>query len=60
MWLKGAKFIYAIEPNIEAFSFLRNNLKGIKNISFINTAISSKNGTQKLFLHKSIKNKLSV
>jgi len=57
MWLKGAKFIYAIEPNYEAFSILKKNLKGIKNISFFNIAISSQKGTQKLYLHKSIKNK---
>ena len=26
MWLKGAKFIYAVEPNIVAFDVLKNNI----------------------------------
>ena len=57
MWLKGAKYIYAIEPNYDVFNLLKKNLKGIKNVSFFNIAISSKKGTQKLFLHQLIKDK---
>lgn len=39
MWLKGSKNIYAIEPNIEAFNVLKENLEGIKNISTLNIAV---------------------
>ncbi len=56
MWLKGAKYIYSVEPNFEALNLLRDNLKGIKNISILDMAISSKTERQNLYLHKSIKN----
>ena len=56
MWLKGAKFIYALEPNKMALNLLRINLKGIKNIQIIDKAISSNNKKQNLYLHKDIKN----
>ncbi len=56
MWLRGAKFIYSLEPNIKAFELLRVNLKGIKNISILDLAISSKTEKQNLYLHKSVKN----
>ena len=56
MWLRGAKFIYSLEPNIKAFELLRENLKGIKNISIFDLAISSKTEKQNLYLHKSVKN----
>ena len=56
MWLRGAKFIYSLEPNIKAFELLRANLKGIKNISIFDLAISSKTEKQNLYLHKSVKN----
>ena len=55
MWFKGAKFIYSMEPNKEAFFALSKNLEGIKNIRIINKAISSSTKQEKLFLHKSIK-----
>jgi len=57
MWLKGAKFIYALEPNIEVFNILNNNLRGIRNFKALNIAISSETTTQKLYLHKSILDK---
>ena len=57
MWLKGAKFIYALEPNIEVFNILKNNLRGIRNFKALNIAISSETTTQKLYLHKSILDK---
>ena len=56
MWLKGAKFIYCLEPNIKALEILRVNLKGIKNIHILDLAISSKTEVQNLYLHKSVKN----
>ena len=56
MWLKGAKFIYCLEPNIKALEILRVNLKGIKNIYILDLAISSKTEVQNLYLHKSVKN----
>ena len=56
MWLKGAKKIYALEPNPEAFKKIKSNLYGIKNITVLNLAISNTNRKEKLFLHKSIKN----
>lgn len=55
MWLKGVKKIYALEPNKEAFEVLKKNLSGIKNIFYLNIAISNKTEKQKLYLHKSIK-----
>ena len=57
MWLKGSKNIYAIEPNIEAFNVLKENLEGIKNISVFNIAISSETKKENLYLHKDLKNK---
>tara|TARA_B100000579_G_scaffold436902_1_gene464398 strand:- start:442 stop:1128 length:687 start_codon:yes stop_codon:yes gene_type:complete len=57
MWLKGSKNIYAIEPNIEAFNVLKENLEGIKNISVLNIAISSETGKENLFLHQDLKDK---
>ena len=57
MWLKGCKFIYAVEPNLEAFRVLEKNLYNIKNISTLNLAVSSKTKIEKLYLHKSINNK---
>ena len=57
MWIKGVKHIYALEPNKEAFFELKKNLKGIRNITIFNMAISSVTKKQKLFLHNSIKKK---
>ena len=57
MWLRGVNFVYALEPNQEAFKALRKNLKGIKNITILNKAISSSTKKEKLFLHQSIKEK---
>ena len=57
MWLKGVRFIYALEPNIEVFNLLKNNLRGIRNFKALNIAISSESSTQKLYLHKSILDK---
>ena len=54
MWLKGVSFIYALEPNIEVFNILNNNLRGIGNFKALNIAISSESSIQKLYLHKSI------
>ena len=54
MWLKGVSFIYALEPNIEIFNILNNNLRGIRNFKALNIAISSESSIQKLYLHKSI------
>lgn len=55
MWLRGAKEIYALEPNFEAFKVLKKNLSGIDNIFIFNLAISSETSKQKLYLHKDIK-----
>ena len=57
MWLKGSKNIYALEPNIDAFNVLKDNLKGIKSISFLNIAVSSETKIENLYLHKDLKNK---
>ena len=57
MWLKGVNFIFALEPNIEVFNILNNNLRGIRNFKALNIAISSESSTQKLYLHKSILDK---
>ena len=57
MWFKGVRFIYALEPNIEVFNILNNNLRGIRNFKALNIAISSESSTQKLYLHKSILDK---
>lgn len=54
MWLKGAKFIYSIEPNIEAFNLLKKNLSDIKNIYLFNLALSDRRKKEKLYLHESI------
>jgi FkbM family methyltransferase len=59
MWLKGAKIIYALEPNKEAYNLLNYNLSNIKNIYSFNIAISSNTEKQKLYLHKSIDKKSS-
>ena len=59
MWLKGAKMIYALEPNKEAYNLLKSNLSTIKNINSFNIAISSNTEKQKLYLHKSIDKKSS-
>ena len=55
MWLRGAKKIYALEPNFEAFKVLKRNSLGIKNILIFNVAISNKSSKEKLYLHKDIK-----
>ena len=34
MWIKGVSKIYALEPNLEAFNVLKENIKGIENICF--------------------------
>ena len=60
MWLKGSKNIYAVEPNIEAFNILEENLEGLKNISTLNIAISQETKEEKLYLHKDLKNKSDV
>ena len=60
MWLKGVNFIYALEPNIEIFNVLNQNLRGISNFLALNIAISSETSTQKLYLHKSIKEKSDI
>ncbi len=57
MWLRGVKFVYALEPNQTAFEVLRKNIIGISNISIFNKAISSSSKQEKLFLHQSIKDK---
>ena len=57
MWLKGVSFIYALEPNIEVYNILNNNLRGIRNFKALNIAISSETSNQKLYLHKSILDK---
>lgn len=54
MWLKGAKHIYSIEPNIEAYNLLKKNLSGINNIYLLNLALSDKRKKEKLYLHESI------
>ena len=56
MWLKGAKKIYALEPNPEAFNVLKKNINGINNIYPLNIAISSETKKENLYLHKDIKN----
>jgi len=58
MWLRGVQIVYALEPNQEAFNELRKNIKGIKKISIFNKAISSSTKKEKLFLHRSIKEKV--
>ena len=57
MWLKGAKTIYAVEPHVEAFNILKNNLEGIKCINTFNIAISSETKKEKLYLHKNLTSK---
>ena len=57
MWLKGAQTIYAIEPHLEAFNILKNNIEGIKSIFTLNIAISSETKKEKLYLHKNLTNK---
>ena len=57
LWLKGVKKIYSLEPNNEALKLLKKNLKGLKNISIYNLAISSYSGSQNLYLHKEIDKK---
>ena len=57
MWLKGAKRIYALEPNLEAFNELKINLSGIKNITLLNMAISNESKKEKLYLDSRIKDK---
>ena len=57
MWIKGVSKIYALEPNLEAFNVLKENIKGIENIYALNIAISSKTKKENLYLHKDIKNK---
>ena len=56
MWLRGVRKIYALEPNLEAFNVLKENIKGIKNIFALNIAISSETKKEILYLHKDIKN----
>ena len=56
IWLKGAKCIYAIEPNIVAFNVLKNNIHEIKNINILNLAVSSATKKENLYLHKKIDN----
>tara|TARA_Y100000589_G_scaffold276905_1_gene271596 strand:- start:614 stop:775 length:162 start_codon:yes stop_codon:yes gene_type:complete len=53
MWLRGAKYIYSLEPNLKAINLLKNNLKGKKNISILELAISSRAEKQKFYLHQS-------
>ena len=57
MWLRGVDFVYALEPNPEAFKALTKNIKGLKQIYIFNKAISSSTKKEKLFLHNSIKEK---
>ena len=57
MWIKGVSKIYALEPNLEAFNVLKENIKGIDNIYALNIGISSETKKEKLYLHKDIKNK---
>ena len=56
MWIKGVSKIYALEPNLEAFNVLKENIKGIENIYALNIAISSETKKENLYLHKDIKN----
>ena len=56
MWLKGAKYIYALEPNIKANHRLKKNLLFLKNICIYNFAIGSETKKQKLFLHRAVVN----
>ena len=52
-----SKKIYAIEPNKDAFNLLKENVQGIKNIEFLNFAISSETKKENLYLHKYLKDK---
>ncbi len=56
MWLKGAKYIHALEPNTEANDLLKKNLSFLKNIYIHNFAIASETKKEKLFLHKAVAN----
>ena len=55
MWIKGASKIYALEPNLEAFNVLKENIKGIENINALNIAISSETKKENSFQFKSIR-----
>jgi len=59
MWFKGARKIYSLDPNIEAFNALKKNISGIDNIYPLNIAISSETKKENLYLHKDIKNESS-